>query len=66
MSPRARKNLWLAWFIILFILPYTPVVSPTNLTAEIAGIPAQLVVWLAFTVLLILSIWTFVYREWRI
>lgn len=61
-----RRVFWVLWFTMLLFAPYTPLVSPQGRATQEEGIPMQLLLWFAFTGILIISIWIFAWTEWKV
>ena len=61
-----RKKLWMAGFVLLAVLVYTPWVAPYGKHEPFHfGLPYTLFWWMLLTLLLLLNILLFVLLEWR-
>lgn len=59
-----RRNLWTTWLAVTFFLPYTPLMSPLHSPGHLFGLPSQPVIWLAWTLVLGISLVLFFRFEW--
>jgi hypothetical protein len=63
-EPIRHRAAWALWFVAIIIAPFTPLLSPAGDERFWFGLPASLLIWLAFTLVLAGSIIVFVITAW--